>query len=115
MSHSNFADIIMDVPGRGNTLVLICVSCIFIIHIDGKIFRSYSTDPCVTSPYEFNERSTFGRFDRYKMQFFNCNQFKCCKMGPFKIAHLGYLSTHLIKYLIRKEWKFTFRCTRSAK
>ena len=55
MSHSNFADIIMDVPGRGNTLVLICVSCIFIIHIDGKIFRSYSTDPCLTSPYELDE------------------------------------------------------------
>ena len=31
--------------------------------------RYNSTDPCVTSPYEFNERSTFGRFDRYKMQF----------------------------------------------
>ena len=51
MSYSNFADIIMDVPGRRNTLVLICVSCIFIIRIDGKIFRSDSTDTCSSSPY----------------------------------------------------------------
>ena len=58
MSYSNFADIIMDVAGRRNTLVLICVSCIFIIHIDGKIFRSDITDLCSTSPYEIR---TFSR------------------------------------------------------